>query len=148
MIWAIYGLVIVAVVVALAFASRRNKDVVSETRYDPPSKIERNDFPSLEGEILVVAFTSRVCDSCSNLIDKVKVLESGAVSTSIVEFEDASGKKLHSKYQIEAVPTTVICDENGVVVESHVGPVTATDLWAGVARARGGEIQGCGNHDS
>ena len=45
-------------------------------------------------------------------------------------------RALHERYAIEAVPTTLIADPEGVVVASFLGPVTATDLWAAVAEAR------------
>ena len=44
--------------------------------------------------------------------------------------------KLHQRYEIDAVPTAVIADENGVVRKGFIGPVTATDLWAGLAEVR------------
>ena len=36
----------------------------------------------------------------------------------------------------DAVPTIVVADEQGVVRASFVGPPSATDLWAAVAKAR------------
>ena len=54
---------------------------------------------------------------------------------------------LHQRYEIDAVPTTVIADENGVVKRGFIGPVTATDLWAGLAEVRepgsAGTSDGC-----
>ena len=44
--------------------------------------------------------------------------------------------RIHERYRIDAVPLVVIADERGVVRTSFLGPVTATDLWAGVAAAR------------
>jgi len=35
------------------------------------------------------------------------------------------------------VPIVVIADLDGVVRKSFVGPMSATDLWAAVAEARG-----------
>jgi len=51
-----------------------------------------------------------------------------------VEFPDR--KDLHDRYGIDAVPTVVVVDADGVVRGSFIGPVTATDLWAGVAEIR------------
>ena len=40
------------------------------------------------------------------------------------------------RYGIDAVPTVVIADAQGVAVAAFLGPMTATDLWAAVAEAR------------
>ncbi len=144
--WVIYGAFILTTLTIFIVVHRRRVSEVAPTTYDPPVKIERNDFPQATAETLVVLFSSNVCDSCSNVRDKALVVSSDQVNVIDVEYEDTVGKKLHGKYQIEAVPTLVIADENGVVLSSYVGPVTATDLWAGVARARGDEVQGCSNH--
>jgi hypothetical protein len=45
-------------------------------------------------------------------------------------------KAIHERYRIDAVPLVVIADDRGVVRKSFLGPVSATDLWAGVAAAR------------
>lgn len=65
------------------------------------------------------------------------VMKSEHVDIVHVEYEDAMGKKLQTKYDIQAVPTIVVCDEAGVTKKAFLGAVTATDLWAGVANARG-----------
>mgnify|MGYP000912497657 CR=1 FL=1 len=146
MIWVFYIAIVVAICLTAIYAQKRKTGETFETRYEPPVKIERNDFPGKNADALVVLFTSKVCNSCENVISKASVLQSGEVDVVNVEFEDAQGKKLHSKYQIEAVPTLVICDINGVVSKSFVGPVTATDLWAEVARLRGADIEKCSDH--
>ncbi len=148
MIWIAYGAIIVATFAALYFARLRRVSETSPTLYDPPSKVERNDFADCQADTLVVLFTSRVCDSCLNVSKKASVLRSSSVDVVNVEYEDPQGKKLHSKYQIEAVPTLIVCDANGVTQKAFVGPVTATDLWAAVASARGTEVESCANHTS
>ncbi|HEY4332527.1 MAG TPA: hypothetical protein VGM78_08160, partial [Ilumatobacteraceae bacterium] len=45
-------------------------------------------------------------------------------------------RDLHTRYKIDAVPTLVIADREGVVRASFLGPVSATDLWAACAEAR------------
>ncbi len=62
------------------------------------------------------------------------MLASSAVSVSTVDYLDHAD--LHQRYEIDAVPTAVIADGNGVVKRGFIGPVTATDLWAGLAEAR------------
>ena len=43
---------------------------------------------------------------------------------------------LHRRYELAAIPTTVIADHEGVVRRAFVGAFTATDLWAAVAELR------------
>jgi hypothetical protein len=50
--------------------------------------------------------------------------------------EHARDRVLHDRYRIEAVPATLVADDQGVVVASFVGPVAVADLWAAVAAAR------------
>ena len=45
-------------------------------------------------------------------------------------------RELHERYEISGVPMVLIADAEGVVRQSFVGPVTATDLWAAVAGIR------------
>lgn len=140
----LYVAIVACVVIALVAASKRNKDEIQETRYDPPTKIERNDFPENNADILGVVFTSKTCGSCEGVLAKARAAQSGKVDIINVDYEDEKGKKLHKKYQIEAVPTLVICDENGVVSHTYIGSMTATDLWASFAQARGDDIKTCG----
>jgi hypothetical protein len=54
----------------------------------------------------------------------------------VEEAEVTARRDLHDRYGIDAVPTLVVADADGVVRASFVGPVTATDLWAAVAEVR------------
>lgn len=146
MIWIIYIAIVLLVGIIFLITSRRKSSQTFETTYEAPTKIDRTDFPENQADTLVALFTSKTCGSCADVISKAKILESEYVSIALIDFEDAKSKKLHEKYQIEAVPTIAVCDINGVVSYSNVGPVTATDLWAGVARVRGNDIQICGEY--
>ena len=72
--------------------------------------------------------------SCQGLPPKVAVLESADVATCDIEAE-AQGE-LHRRYEISAIPMTLIADADGVVQRAFVGAFTATDLWAAVAELR------------
>lgn len=146
MMWIAYGIFVAATISVLVYTRRKHVDDVSPTTYEAPVKIERNDFPESKADTLIVVFTSKACDSCANVREKANVVKSDLVDVEVVEYEDPRGKNLHAKYDIEAVPTLVISNANGVVEHSYVGPVTATDLWADVARVRGATIDGCSNH--
>ena len=90
--------------------------------------------PASDREWLLVVFTSATCDTCADVARKAKVSESAAVA--VAEIEWGANRPLHERYGIDAVPTTVLADRDGVVRASFLGPVTATDLWAAVAEAR------------
>ena len=93
--------------------------------------------------------TSRAPDSPvagrAVLVDRVRLvphacrrsshaLESTDVAT--CEIEAAARGDLHRRYEIAAIPTTVVADADGVVRRAFVGAFTATDLWAAVAELR------------
>jgi hypothetical protein len=65
---------------------------------------------------------------------KASVLASKEVV--VQEAEYVRDRKLHDRYGIDAVPALVIADSQGVVQFGHLGPVSATDLWAAMARCR------------
>ena len=52
------------------------------------------------------------------------------------EINAESRGDLHRRYELAAIPTTVIADSDGVVQRAFVGAFTATDLWAAVAELR------------
>jgi protein-disulfide isomerase len=103
-----------------------------------PTQLDRADFDGGGGPLsrpwLVAVFTSTTCESCERATAKAAVLASDAVAYQEVPFQER--KDLHQRYGVEAVPTIVVADEEGVVRASFVGVPTATDLWAAVAEAR------------
>jgi len=120
---------------ALSFFVRRRKpDAPSQTTHTVPQQLNRDDFVSAEKSWLLTVFTSSTCDACQDVATKAKVLASKDVAVQIIEFQEMSN--LHTRYSIDAVPTTVIADHRGVVQYGVLGPVTATDLWAAMARCR------------
>lgn len=120
---------------ALSFFIRRRKpDAPSQTSHTVPQQLSRDDFLSAEKPWLLAVFTSSTCDACQDVATKAKVLASKDVAVQIIEFQEMSD--LHVRYSIDAVPTTVIADHLGVVQYGVLGPVSATDLWAAMARCR------------
>jgi len=120
---------------ALSFFVRRRKpDAPSQTTHTVPQQLNRDDFVSAEKSWLLAVFTSSTCDACQDVATKAKVLASKDVAVQIIEFQEMPN--LHTRYSIDAVPTTVIADNRGVVQYGVLGPVTATDLWAAMARCR------------
>ncbi|MBW3612047.1 MAG: glutaredoxin [Actinobacteria bacterium] len=132
-------LIVAAVVVALAVMvavvlDRRRPDAPTQARWAVPSQLDRADFARPEAPWLVALFTSATCDSCAQVVAKAGPLESPDVAVQEVEF--AARADLHRRYGIDAVPCIVVADAEGVVRASHIGPATATDLWATLAEVR------------
>ena len=116
------------------FVRRRKSDAPSQTSSTVPQQLSRDDFDSAEKPWLLAVFTSSTCDACQDVATKAKVLASKDIAIQIIEFQEMPN--LHARYSIDAVPTTVIADHRGVVQYGVLGPVTATDLWAAMARCR------------
>jgi hypothetical protein len=136
-------LALVAVAVAAVLQRRRHAPAPIRTGYAMPAQVDRADFARPDAPWLVAVFTSATCSSCAGVWERAQPLESDAVA--VQELEHARDRGLHDRYEIDAVPATLVIDADGVVVASYVGPVTATDLWAAVAEARepGSTPPGC-----
>lgn len=132
----IIGLVLAAGAVAVAMVlQRRRTDAPTQPRsWTVPAQLDRADFLRPEAPWLVVLFSSATCDTCQGVLAKVEQLESPAVA--VQEVEAVADRSLQERYHIDAVPTTVMADAEGVVRASFVGPVTAADLWATLADVR------------
>ena len=126
-------LVIIAGVAAFIM-QRRRSDAPTQSLWMVPTQLDRNDFVYPEVDWLVVTFTSATCDTCAGVKAKVAILESAAVA--VQDVDAVADKSLHERYGIDAVPTLVIVDHEGVVRASFIGPMTATDLWATMADLR------------
>jgi hypothetical protein len=131
------GAALLVVAIAIAFvAERRRKATTGPIRdtYPVPRQLFRPDFPRPDAPWLVALFSSRTCDSCASMREKVLALDSPEVAA--VDLEFSAARSLHERYEISGVPMVLVADHEGIVRESFVGPVTATDLWAAVAGIR------------
>ena len=142
MIWIVYIVIVLLLIAVFLFASRRKETNVQVTNYELPTYIDITDIKSNSKDFFVIIFSSENCDGCKIVLEKAKVLESNSVAVEEISYQTTQGKKLHLKYQIEAVPSLLIVDKHGNVIKTYMGNVTATDLWAAVAQARGSEL-GC-----
>ena len=125
--------VVVAAVVAV-LVERRRPEPPTQGQWPVPTQLDRQDFDRPDAPWLVAVFSSATCDSCAGALDKSRALASDAVV--VQEVEVVRQGDLHRRYSIQAVPTIVVADADGVVRASFVGPPSATDLWAAVADAR------------
>ena len=131
------AVVLLVVALGIAFVLQRRRGATNapiRDTYPVPRQLHRADFPNPEAPWLVALFSSSTCDSCASMRGKVEALTSPEVATCDVEFSEQ--RALHERYAISGVPMVLVADHEGVVRESFVGPVTATDLWAAVAAAR------------
>jgi thioredoxin-related protein len=101
-----------------------------------PTQVDRSDFSEPSKEWLVLAFTSSTCNTCADIERKAVVLKSQSVAVEICEY--TAHRELHKKYAIDAVPTLLIADGQGIVRKGFLGPASATDIWAALARVREG----------
>lgn len=132
-------LIVAGALVALAAAAalilrRRRPAPPTQPRWAVPLQVDRGDFAGDDRAWLVAVFTSSACESCQRATAKAAVLASPQVSYEEIAYQDR--KHLHERYGIEAVPTIVMADTEGVVRKSFVGVPSATDLWAALAEAR------------
>lgn len=138
-------LIVVAVGVAMVL-QRRRPAAPAGTEWNIPVQLDRRDFRSPDAPWLVAVFTSATCDACSDVAMKADALRSASVE--VQELEVSADADLHRRYGIDAVPLVLIVGADGVVARHFLGPVTATDLWAGVAEARepGSTPESCHDH--
>ncbi len=144
----VVAVVILGIVAGWAYwRSRQRPDAPTQPKAHVPAQLDRADFPGAATPWLVVLFSSESCDRCQEIAPKVAVLQSEEVSTAEVEY--TRDRELHERYAIDGVPLVLIADADGVVVRHFAGAMSATDLWAAVARLRDPERvpAGCGDHD-
>jgi hypothetical protein len=130
-------LVATALLVAVVLNRVLNKRTIqAPMQADPamPTQVDRTDFSEPGKEWLVLAFTSSTCNTCADIERKAVVLKSTSVAVEICEY--TAHRQLHKKYSIEAVPTLLIADDQGIVRKGFLGPASATDIWAALARVR------------
>ena len=129
--------VLAAVLVALAIAwvaKRRKPEPPTQGKFHVPTQLDRSDFSSASTPWLIAVFTSATCDACKDVVSKALVMQSREVLVVNVEYQ--SDKPVHERYAIDAVPTLVVADSDGVVRAGFIGPIKAQDLWAAVAECR------------
>jgi hypothetical protein len=131
----VIAVLILATVGGVALLMRRRPpEAPPRDVYPVPKQLDRADFPRPEATWLVVLFSSAACDSCRGLDEKLTPLESDDVAVCVIDAEHHGA--LHRRYDLAAIPTTIVADDEGVARRAFVGAFTATDLWAAVAELR------------
>ena len=134
--------IVIVVVVALvalgvgAYTQRQAPDAPTAPKnHTTPDQVDRADFKSPDKPWLVVVFTSATCETCAKVWTSTQLLTTAEVGVQNVEVtKDA---ELHERYDITAVPSVIIVDEQGVTNASFLGPPTSSELWETLARVQG-----------
>jgi protein-disulfide isomerase len=134
--------VLIAVGIALAAAllawvlERRRPQAPTQRRWAVPDQLDRADFERPGAPWLVAVFSSATCDSCADAVARVQDLASADVV--VQEVELATRGDLHRRYNVEAVPTLVVADRQGVVRASFVGPPPPDELATALSEVTSG----------
>jgi len=129
--------VLLAVGIALAVAllawalERRRPQAPTQRRWAVPDQLDRADFERPGAPWLVAVFSSETCDSCATAVDRARGLASADVA--VQEVEVTARGDLHRRYNVEAVPTLLVADRQGVVRASIVGPPGTDELETALA---------------
>lgn len=121
------AIVAVALIVAAA-AQRRKPDAPTTPSHSVPEQLDRADFDHPDAPWLLVVFTSATCNSCAAVLKKARKAVAISPAVELHEVEVGAAKALHDRYNIDAVPTTVVVDGNGVVQTSFLGPIPREGL--------------------
>ena len=133
------GCIVVVALVVAQVVRRRRPDAPTQPARHVPTQLDRRDFVALDASAatapwVVAVFSSATCAVCAQVWSKAQVLASAEVA--VIDVEYGAQRELHQRYRIDSVPLTLIADAEGVVHEHFLGPMSATDLWAAVARVR------------
>jgi hypothetical protein len=131
-------LVLVAAGIAAWFGRRQDQGRPVTTRGNLPTHVRRSDFVRPDAPWLVVLFSSATCASCAEARQVVEPLESDEVAVTEIEF--TAQRVLHERYDIDSVPSVIVCDGSGAVRAEFLGPPKAADLWSTMAELRDQEI--------
>lgn len=130
-------LIVLAVLTAIAVGvalllQRRRPDPPSAPSYRAPTQVDRADFEGSADAPIITVFTSATCSSCAVALESAtKVVADDRaidVGLTVQDIEVTRDAKLHSRYRIDGVPTTLIVDRDGVVQKTFFGPTTPEEL--------------------
>ncbi len=125
--------VLTAIAVAIAvLLQRRRPDPPSAPSYRAPAQLDRADFAEPSVPTLIALFASTTCNTCPTAWEAVTAAaaetDRGGV---VVQRIDVQGDpRLHERYRIDGVPTTLVADAEGVVTQAFFGPITADEVAA------------------
>lgn len=128
------GIALVVAVLAILL-ERRRPEAPSQRKWAVPDQLDRADFDRPGAPWLVAVFSSATCNSCATAVARAQAMASGDVA--VQEVEVGTRGDLHKRYNVEAVPTLVVADRQGVVRASIVGPPSEGELENAFAELTG-----------
>lgn len=121
-------LTVVAVVAAIIL-QRRRPEPPSAPSYRAPTQVDRSDFDFAAKPWLIAVFTSATCDGCKSALETAStVANKKPEMVAWVDLEVSSDPRLHQRYRIDGVPTTLVVDQSGVVAKAFFGSASEEAL--------------------
>lgn len=108
----------IAVVVGF-MVNGRTPDAPTSPQFATPQQLDRADFEHADREWLFVLFSSATCLSCQDARAALAPVTFERVA--VLDLPVETDKAVHDRYGIDAVPTVVLADREGVVRWSFLG---------------------------
>ncbi len=124
-------LIVVAIAIASLAQRRRSASATAVPRSELPPVVDLVAVGIPEGPALVV-FTEETCRTCQSAIAVVRGPAGAGLPVAEVPF--GIERELHRRHGIGTVPTTVVADVGGRVVDGWVGSVDLSGLAAALAQ--------------
>ena len=121
------ALVVLAILVASLAQRRRSAAVSAAPRSGLPGAVDLEAAGIAAGPALVV-FTEETCRTCAAAIAVVTGPVGAGLPVAEVPF--GAERELHRRHGIDTVPTTVVVDADGQVVDGWIGSVAVSELAA------------------
>lgn len=123
-------IVLTAIAVGVAIAlQRRRPEPPSSPSYKAPTQVDRDDFDAPGVDTLIAVFTSATCASCAIAVETARSVVAGAGDGVVMQdLEVNRDSRMHQRYTIDGVPTTLVVDAEGVVRASFFGPTDVSQV--------------------
>lgn len=129
-------LVAAAIAVASLAQRRRSASATAVPRSELPAAVDLAAV-GLQGGPALVVFTEETCRTCAAALAVVKGPAGAGIPVAEVPF--GAKRELHRQHRIDTVPTTVVTDAGGEVIDGWVGSVDLSELAAALAQIVRGE---------
>lgn len=124
-------LVVIAIGIASLVQRRRSASATALPRSELPPAVDLVGVGVPDGPALVV-FTEETCRTCQAALAVVRGPAGAGLPVAEVPF--GVERELHRQHGIDTVPTTVVADADGRVVDGWVGSVDLSGLAAALAQ--------------
>ncbi|MCH1614470.1 MAG: thioredoxin family protein [Acidimicrobiales bacterium] len=123
-------LILISVSIALIVERRKVENPFSVKRNQLPTLVPPQDI-GLEPAAAIIVFTESTCRSCSAVVALLR--GPAGANVAVAEVEYGENLDLHRKYGIDTVPTTVLVEGDGNVVEGWTGKIEVGALARALA---------------